>query len=68
MMQTPEELSKEIAEFCRESAHQKPKRSVIQSALGKAALQGVVVALLCVSASSGPGSASARGGPWIVGD
>ena len=67
-MQMPEELSREIAEFCREFAHQKPKRKVTQSGIGKAVLHGIMVALLAVAASPCSGNTSARGGPWTIGD
>ena len=64
IMQTPEELSKEIAEFCRESANQKPKRRITQSGIGKIVLQGIMVALLAIAAPTGPGNTPDRSGPW----
>ena len=67
-MQTSKEMSKEIAEFCRKSAIQHPKRSITQSGIGKAVLQGIMDALLSVVASSGSGYASARSSPWQVGN
>lgn len=67
-MQTPKELSKEIAEFCRETAHQKTKRRVTQTGIGKAVLQGILVALLATTASSNSVDTSARSNPWQVGN
>ena len=67
-MQTTKELSKEIADFCRITAFQHPKSRVTQAGIGKAVLQGIMIALLAVSASSCSGNPQARGGPWIVGD
>lgn len=67
-MQTTKEMSKEIAEFCRVSAIQLPKRRVPQSGIGKAVLQGIMVALLSVTYPSDPGSTSARSGPWQIGN
>lgn len=66
-MQTTEELSKEIAEFCRESVIRQPKCRVPQPGIGKTVLQGVMVALLAVTCPSDPGGASARSGPWQIG-
>jgi len=64
-MQTSKEMSREIAEFCRRSAVQQPKRTVIQSGIGKAVLQGIVAALSAAAISSFPSNAQSRRCPWI---
>jgi hypothetical protein len=68
IMQTSKEMSKEIAEFCRKSAIQYPKRSITQSGIGKAVLQGIMDALLSVAAPTDPGYTSVRSTPWQVGN
>jgi len=67
-MQTSKEMSREIAEFCRRSAIQPPKRNVIQSGIGKAVLQGIVAALLSATTPTDPGYSSVRSSPWQVGN
>jgi len=65
-MQAHKELAKELAEFCREFAHQERKTG-IHHGIGKVVLQGVMDALLAVSASSFSG-AQTRSGPWQIGN
>lgn len=60
-MQTPEELSKEMAAFCRQEV-KKPQHEVVKSWLDKAALQGITIALLAVSAAGGAGESPDRSG------
>lgn len=67
-MQTTKELSKEIAAFSREIVHQPPTRRITRSGIGKAVLQGVMLALLAASASASSGNAQARSSPWLVGN
>lgn len=67
-MQTTKELSKEIADFCRITAIQHPKSRVTQAGIGKAVLQGIMVALLAVADPSDPGYTSARSSPWQIGN
>ena len=66
-MQTPKELSQEIAEFCRESVDQQPKRKVIQAGIGKAVFHGIMLALFVAAVPAGSGNTPARGNPWVVG-
>ena len=65
-MQTPKEQSTEMATFCR-LTDQQPKRNITQNKIGKTVLQGILVALLAVSTSSGGGDTPDRSGPWTRG-
>ncbi|MFN2305180.1 MAG: hypothetical protein ACK2TV_15740 [Anaerolineales bacterium] len=64
-MSSASEQSKEMAIFCQRES-KKSKRGVFKSWLEKAALQGVMIALLAVSTTGGIGETPGRSGPWVT--
>ena len=64
-MSQASEQSKEMAIFCQRDI-KKSKRVMFKTWLEKAALQGVMVALLAVSAAGGSEESPDRSGPWVT--
>ena len=64
-MSTASKQSKEMAIFCQNEA-KKGKRRMDMTWLEKAALQGVVVALLAFASQSGSDSCPQRSNGWMV--
>jgi hypothetical protein len=64
-MSEASEQAKEMAIFCQREA-KKHKKQVFKTWLEKAALQGVMVALLAIASQGGPGFTPERSNGWVV--